>query len=118
MQTIDFVSSILTSISCLILSFSVITVWRRLRDIQKEMNSQKLVLREILDCSLSAHIQRNFDEVAKMKKVLQELVAKEQYEEAQHLKTFIEQVEESAEKSLRSFKEIFGDSVEILVNQS
>lgn len=55
--------------------------------------------------------EKNFDQINRMKTVLDELVNGEQYEEAAKLKASIARAEEGAMESLRAFKEAFGDDI-------
>ena len=115
MQVLHIIMHVFCSIAYFAMSFFAVSAWFRLRKQEKEMSRMNSLLHHLTAMVMGMHVQDNFDQVAKMRKTLDELVESENYEEAEKLKAAIDKMQEAAVQSLRNFREAFGDSIKEIV---
>lgn len=118
MEVLQIILFGLGAIAYLTTSFLAVSAYFYLRRQHEYIQKMKMSLEKILMISISDHVRDNFSELNELQKTYAELIQREQYEEAKELKSFIQEAEESALKSLRNFQDIFGvDVCKIIVTK-
>ena len=100
----------LSCIAYIMVTFFATYAYFTLREQSKKISFIKGAVREMSVMMMAKRVKENFEEVEKMKATLQMLISTEQYEEAERFKKFIEEAENTAQKSLKNFQDLFKDS--------
>lgn len=118
MEVLQIILFGLGAIAYLTTSYLAVSAYFYLRRQHEYIQKMKMSLEKILMISMSDHVRDNFSELNELQKTYAELIQREQYEEAKELKSFIQEAEESAVKSMHNFQDIFGvDVCKIIVTK-
>lgn len=115
MEVFSIVVSVIAIIAYGFTSFVAIEAWQRMRNVQKKLDIVLHGVSITTALTMGHHVKESFDQVNAMKQTLQELVEKEQFEEAKQLKEDIDRAEQMAVQALEHFKETCGDGIADIV---
>ena len=111
MQAIHIIVSILSCIAYIGMTTLVCYLFQQHRKMKEQIDFIAYTVSRIFAIVSSLKVQANFDKIAEMQELMQKLVRDENYEEAEKLKTVIEEGIKNAFKSLEAFKDTFGEDV-------
>lgn len=117
MQILDIILTIVTIIANCFLTWFAITAWFELRRMKRNLTGMERAMAVVTTITMGNHVKDSFEQLNEMKAAFHQLVEEEQYEEAERLKAAIANAERNVEQSLKKFKDIFGDSCEIVVTK-
>ena len=108
MQILNIIFTIVAVIANAAMTYFAITAWFELRRVKRAMAI-------VTTIAMGERVKSNFDQLNEMKAAFHRLVENEQYEEAEELKNVIAKMELNAEHALKEFKDVCGDSCEVIV---
>lgn len=117
MQIMNLIFTIVTIIANCFLTLFAITAWFALRRLNRDFAGMKRVMAIVTTITMGNQVKDSFDQLSKMKATFHRLVENEQYEEAEELKNAITNMERNAKAAMEHFKDICGDSCEVIVTK-
>lgn len=117
MQILNIILTIVTIIANCFLTWFAITAWFELRRMKHNLTGMERAMAVVTTITMGNLVKDSFEQLNEMKAAFHQLVEEEQYEEAERLKAAIANAERNVEQSLKKFKDIFGDSCEIVVTK-
>lgn len=110
LQTISLFAMVVTyCVMCCFVFYAIFS----LRQLNKELFDVKKALRSMLLIVKSEHLRNQAKDLDSMNAKMQGFIHNDQYEEAERLKTIIDECAQSFMKGLSELKKEFGDEIEI-----
>ena len=117
MQILNIILTIVTIIANCFLTWFAITAWLELHRLKRNLTGMERAMAVVTTITMGNHIKDSFEQLNEMKAAFRQLVEEERYEEAERLKAAIANAERNVEQSLKKFKDICGDSCDIVVTK-
>lgn len=117
MQILDIILTIVTIIANCFLTWFAITAWFELRRMKRNLTGMERAMAVVTTITMGNHVKDSFEQLNEMKAAFNRLVEEERYEKAERLKAAIANAERNCEASMKRFKDICGDSCEIVVTK-
>ena len=117
MQILNIILTIVTIIANCFLTWFAITAWFELRRLKRKLTGMEHAMSVVTTITIGNQVKDNFDQLNDMKETFNQLVEEERYEEAEELKNAITNMERNAKAAMERFKDICGDSCEVIVTK-
>lgn len=117
MQILNIILTIVTIIANCFLTWFAITAWFELRRLKRKLTGMERAISVVTTITMGNQVKDNFDQLNDMKETFNQLVEEERYEEAEELKNAITNMERNAKAAMERFKDICGDSCEVIVTK-
>lgn len=117
MQILNIIFTIVAVIANAAMTYFAITAWFELRRLKRDFAGMKRAMAVVTTITTANHVKDSFDQLNDMKETFNQLVEDEQYEEAERLKTAITDAERNAKAAMKLFKDICGDSCDVVVTK-
>lgn len=117
MQILNIILTIVTIIANCFLTWFAITAWFELRRMKRNLTGMERAMAVVTTITMGNHVKDSFEQLNEIKAAFHQLVEEEQYEEAERLKDAIAKVERNAKAAMEQFKNICGDSCEVVVTK-
>ncbi len=115
MQILNIIFTIVAIIANAAMTYFAITAWFELRRMKRDFAGVKRAMVVVTTITVANHVKDSFEQLNDMKETFNQLVEDEQYEEAERLKTAITDAERNAKAATKLFKDICGDSCDVVV---
>lgn len=117
MQILNIILTIVTIIANCFLTWFAITAWFELRRLKRKLTGMEHAMAVVTTITMGNQVKDSFDQLNDMKETFNQLVEEERYEEAEELKNAITNMERNAKAAMERFKDICGDSCEVIVTK-
>ena len=117
MQILNIILTIVTIIANCFLTWFAITAWFELRRLKRKLTGMEHAMSVVTTITMGNQVKDSFDQLNDMKETFNQLVEEERYEEAEELKNAITNMERNAKAAMERFKDICGDSCEVIVTK-
>ena len=117
MQILNIIFTIVAVIANAAMTYFAITAWFELRRMKRDFAGVKRAMVVTTTITAANHVKDSFDQLNDMKETFNQLVEDEQYEEAERLKAAITDAERNAKAATKLFKDICGDSCDVVVTK-
>ena len=99
------------------LTWFAVSAWFELRRLKRKLTGMDHAMSVVTTITIGNQVKDNFDQLNDMKETFNLLVEEERYEEAEELKNAITNMERNAKAAMERFKDICGDSCEVIVTK-
>lgn len=117
MQILNIIFTIVAIIANAAVTYFAITAWFELRRLKRKLTGMDHAMSVVTTITIGNQVKDNFDQLNDMKETFNLLVEEERYEEAEELKNAITNMERNAKAAMERFKDICGDSCEVIVTK-
>jgi hypothetical protein len=117
MQILNIILNIMAIIANCFLTWFAVSAWFELRRMKRDFAGVKRAMVVTTTITVANHVKDSFDQLNDMKETFNQLVEDEQYEEAERLKAAITDAERNAKAATKLFKDICGDSCDVVVTK-
>jgi hypothetical protein len=117
MQILNIIFTIVAVIANAAMTYFAITAWFELRRMKRDFAGVKRAMVVVTTITVANHVKDSFEQLNDMKETFNQLVEEERYEEAEELKNAITNMERNAKAAMERFKDICGDSCEVIVTK-
>jgi len=93
------------------ITYFAVSAWFKLRRMEKQMDEVKYAAMTAMAVTMGEHLRQSFNEINRMQDQLRSLVEQERYEEAERMKSFISDAQQSAMREMKKFKQHFGEDI-------
>ena len=117
MQILNIILNIMAIIANCFLTWFAVSAWFELRRMKRDFAGVKRAMVVTTTITVANHVKDSFEQLNDMKETFNQLVEDEQYEEAERLKAAITDAERNAKAATKLFKDICGDSCDVVVTK-